>query len=552
LGIREFVKDATKGMTMEETERQDEEKFWLFFEKSPDAALFMDGDRFIECNEAALEFVRCRAKDQLIGLRPSDISPERQPDGRLSSEKAEEFTNVALRDGVNRFEWVHQGFSGEQLWVDVSLTVIPVGRKQVMYTTWRDITHRKKAEAQLRESEERYRIAIEHSNDGVVIVSGQRNVYVNRRFLETLGYERPEDVTEGVPLLGVHPDDREMVAEHIRRRQRGEEAPLRYEFRGLRKDGTKLDIEASVAHITYRGRPASLAYLRDVTERKLVETELKRSEKKYRKIFENAMEGIFQTAPEGRFLNANPALARVLGYESPEELMDKITDIEHQLYASPEDRWHVMALLQKHGVLRNIELEFLRKEGSKIWVSLNYSRIQDAEGNTLYIEGTCIDISERKFAEEALKKREKELEIKTVNLEEANTALKVLLKHREEDKRDFENTILANIREMVFPYIDKLKGTRLDDTQATFLSILESNLNEIASPLLQKTASGYASLTPMEIQVATLTRSGKTSKEISVLLGLSKRTIDTHKHNLRKKLDLSNKKINLCAYLRAM
>ena len=80
------------------------------------------------------------------------------------------------------------------------------------------------------------------------------------------------------------------------------------------------------------------------------------------------------------------------------------------------------------------KLEFLHKEGFRIWVSLSYSAIQDAFGNTLYYEGTCIDISKRKLAEEALKKREKELETKSLNLEEANTALKVLLKHREEDK----------------------------------------------------------------------------------------------------------------------
>ncbi len=547
-----FIRNTAKRKNMEETVRESEEKFRLLFEKSVDAALLLDGDTFVDCNEAALELMRCTAKNQLVGLRPSDISPERQPDGRLSSEKAEELADVALGEGVSRFEWVHRNFSGEELWIEVSLTGIPIRGKQMMYTVWRDIAERKKAEARLRESEERYRIAVEHSNDGVAIVSGQRNVYANQKFLDILGYERPEEIIEESRLLGAHPDDREMVAEYARRREQGESAPLRYEFKGMRKDGTKLDMEASVACITYHGKPASLAYLRDITERKLAEAEFRRSEERYRKIFENAIEGIFQTTPEGRFLNANPALARMFGYESPEELMEKVTDVGCQLYAGPEDRENIIAFVQKQGVLRNVELQFLHKEGFKIWVSLNYNTIQDADGNTLYYEGTCIDISERKLAEEALKKREKELEIKSLNLEEANTALKVLLKHRQEDKTALENTILANVREMVFPYIEKLKGSHLGDNQLTYLNILESSLNEIVTPLSQKMAAGYARFTLMEIQVATLTRAGKTSKEISGLLGLSKRTIDTHKNNMRKKLELSNKKVNLQAYLRTM
>ena len=550
--IWRFVRDISERKKMEEAVRESEEKFRLLFEKSPDAALLLDGNIFVDCNEAALRLMRCRGKSLLIGLHPSDISPERQPDGRSSLEKAEDLTDIALKEGVNHFEWVHRDFSGEQLWVDVSLTTIPIRGRQMMYTMWRDITKRKKAEAELRESEERYRIAIEHSNDGVSIVSGQRNVYVNQRFLDILGYERPEQILKGPHLLGVHPDDREMVADYLRRRQRGDAAPVRYEFKGIRKDGTKLDLETSVTRITYRGKPASLAYLRDITERKLAEAELRRSEEKYRKIFENAMEGIFQTTPEGRFLSVNPAMARMFGYESPEEIVEKVTDIGSQLYANPEDRVRVLKLLEQENTLRNVELEFLHKEGFRIWVSLNYSAIQDAFGNALYYEGTCINISKRKLAEEALKKREKELETKSLNLEEANTALKVLLKHREEDKAALENTILTNVKEMVFPYIEKLKGSHLNENQVTYLSILESSLSEIVSPLLQKMGGGYARFTPMEIQVATLTRAGKTSKEISALLGLSKRTIDTHKNNIRKKLHLSNKKVNLQSHLRTM
>ena len=118
--IWRFVRDISERKKMEEVLRESEEKFRLLFEKSPDAALLLDGNIFVDCNEAALRLMRCREKSLLIGLHPSDISPERQPDGPLSSEKDEDTPPISRLRGVNQFEWVHRDFSGEQLWVDVS------------------------------------------------------------------------------------------------------------------------------------------------------------------------------------------------------------------------------------------------------------------------------------------------------------------------------------------------------------------------------------------------------------------------------------------------
>ena len=114
------------------------------------------------------------------------------------------------------------------------------------------------------------------------------------------------------------------------------------------------------------------------------------------------------------------------------------------------------------------------------------------------------DVTQRKEAEEALKNRERELEDKSLNLEEANAALRVLFRHRDEDKKHLENRILSNIKGLVFPYIERLRSRSLTDAQATYLGIVESNLNEVISPFLQKMNSVYARFTPMEIQVADL------------------------------------------------
>jgi len=139
----------------------------------------------------------------------------------------------------------------------------------------KDITERKQAESELRESEERYRTAIEHCNDGVALVKGGRHIYVNQKFLEIFGYDTPEEVIGKTHSVTVHPDDLEMVVERNRKRERGESVPLRYEFKGIQKDGTPIYIEISAARVTFQGESVTLAYFRDVTERKRLEEKLR-------------------------------------------------------------------------------------------------------------------------------------------------------------------------------------------------------------------------------------------------------------------------------------
>jgi DNA-binding CsgD family transcriptional regulator len=135
------------------------------------------------------------------------------------------------------------------------------------------------------------------------------------------------------------------------------------------------------------------------------------------------------------------------------------------------------------------------------------------------------------------------------SLEEVNTALKVLLKQREEDKGDLEEKVLSNVKELVLPYVAMLNNTRLNTRQAGYVSIIESSLDDIVSPFLGKLSSKYLGLTPREIQIADLIKHGKTSKEIAELLNVSTRAVEFHRENLRGKLGLKNRSANLRSHL---
>lgn len=176
------------------------------------------------------------------------------------------------------------------------------------------------------------------------------------------------------------------------------------------------------------------------------------------------------------------------------------------------------------------------------------------------------ELLERKRAQEALKEahheledrvlelaaREAELKNQKGELQELNNALTVLLNRRDHEKREFDERILTNVKELIEPYLEKLRHSRLDGDQAANLNILESNLKDIVSPLAKELSSDYYDLTPSEIQVANLIKIGKRTKDIAEILHLSQNTILSHRYKIRGKLGLLNNKINLRTFLQSL
>ena len=154
--------------------------------------------------------------------------------------------------------------------------------------------------------------------------------------------------------------------------------------------------------------------------------------------------------------------------------------------------------------------------------------------------------------EQALREKEKALEITKTLVEKTNIALEVLLNQRNKVKEDLEEKVLFNVNELVLPHLEKLRNTGLNQAQQTCLEIVEANLLEITTPFTYRLFSKFLNLTPAEILAANLIKKGKTNKEISSLLGLSSKTVEFHRDNIRKKLGIKHKKTNLRSYLQTI
>ena len=192
----------------------------------------------------------------------------------------------------------------------------------------------------------------------------------------------------------------------------------------------------------------------------------------------------------------------------------------------------------------------MKYENNQRWYYMRVTRLPGSSPIRVVVSHE--DITDLKLAEETLKKRELQLEVQKKYLEETNTTLRVLLKKREEDKRMAEESVLSNIKDLVIVYLEKLKQTKMDPLQKQYVEIIEFHLSEIVSPFLHNLRSRYIHLTPREIQVASLIKDGKTTKEIAEILKGSPNVINFHRKNIRKKLGLTNKKANLQSFLYSM
>lgn len=281
---------------------------------------------------------------------------------------------------------------------------------------------------------------------------------------------------------------------------------------------------------------------------------LKEMRRQYLALFEATFDAVF-IFRQGICIDVNPSASSM--FDKPRNQLIGTTCSE--IFA-PEYKSRVEENLRA-GCEAPFEAVALKNDAIRFHVRIRGKRVR-CEGAEVRMT-VVRDIDAQVKAEAALRERERhlrslmesasskenELKERSERLSEVNTALEVLLRKREADRQEVEEKLLANAQSLILPYLEKLKASRLDERQRVHLNLVESNLNEIISPLTRRMSRHYLNFTPMEIQVANLVKEGKTTKDIAHILGLSSRTIEAVRYTIRRKLGLKRKGANLRSYL---
>ena len=392
----------------------------------------------------------------------------------------------------------------------------------------------------LRESEIMYRTLFDNATDGIFLM--KRGIFIdcNKMFLTIFGCTR-EQIIGQTPLRfspTFQPDGEisEVKAMEMEKAATAGQ-PQSFEWKHCRYDGSLFDAEVSLTRVQINGDSVLLqAIIRDISQRKEAERTLRANEERYRTFIDATSDGVFLMDEKFRYLIVNKRL-RSYFKKKEEEIIGK-TDFE--ILSVDADRrleTDIKAFGSSSIVISEEAVNGRIYETRKFPVSI----AENTRGVGAYVR----DITERKKAEE-------ELKTKSLNLEEVNAALRVLLRQREQDKNEMEGRILDNVKKLVLPYIERLKEKRLDEEQRTYLDILETNLKHILSPFVQKMGSAHTGFTRSEILVANLIRDGKTVKEIAGLSRVSENAVNRHRQNIRNKLGLNRRKVSLKAHLMSL
>lgn len=350
------------------------------------------------------------------------------------------------------------------------------------------------------------------------------------------------------------------------------------------KDGNLSWMSVSNGTISISRKEYGFHTLHDIGRQVIAEQKLRESEERYRMLFEHAGFDITLIDAETYNLVAMNNIAKEsLGYCDDEINGMTIFDIEAQ-ETPDEAKAHIEQIIKegsdtfetkqktKEGSIRDrlVSTVALKMQG-KYYIQNISSDITELKETQRALEkahdeleirveerteelktsnaNLKNEVEERKAIEKELRKREDELKIKTESLVEMNAALKILLRKRDEDKTELEEKVVTNVKELIEPYMETIKNSNLSPRQKSCMDVIDTNLKQIIAPFLQRLSSKYLNLTPKEIQIASLIKEGKTTKDIADLLTSSLDAIEFHRKNIRKKLGIKNKKMNLRSYL---
>jgi PAS domain S-box-containing protein len=486
------------------------------------------------------------SEDELRNLTYNDITPEKWH----ASEQIILTEQILARGYSDPYEKELIRKDGTIFPVELRAYLIKdaKGNNTGMRAVVRNITERKQAEEALRNEKEFTETALNAQQDSFFLFepATKRAIRWNRAFNDITGYTDEEISWMPAPDSYYGPEDLKRAAIFVKKVL--ETGVGKIELELICKDGRKVSTEYNVAVVKDEaGSPRYIISIgRDITERKTALKLLEISENKYRTLLKNIPQKIFYKDINSVYMLCNESYAKDLNIE-PSEIIRK-TDYDYYPKELAEKYRIDDKKIMDSGKISEIEEQYV-VDGKEITVKTLKAPILDDMGKTIGIFGIFWDITERKEAEEELQKAHDELELRvrqrTLELQEKNIAIKVLLKQREEEKIELEQNILSNIKSLIQPYIRKLKRNNSNVQDITYLNVIESNLEDIISPFSQKLSSNYMRFSSKEIEIANLIKEGKKDKEIMEIMNIAFDTIKTHRKNIRKKLGIHGQGTNL-------
>ncbi|HEY7682440.1 MAG TPA: PAS domain S-box protein [Gemmatimonadales bacterium] len=441
----------------------------LSMDQATDMILWVDADgRFTYANASAVRGFGY-PPETLLALSVPDIT------SAVPRERWRETWEAARRAGSLRMEATVRRGDGSLLPCEVVVTHLEIGGKEFQCAIVRDLTERKQAERALAEQEAQWRALSEQSLTGIALIQDGDFVYVNPRLAEMFGFSPGEMI--GLPTVAVvHPDDRAMGRESLRRQLSGELPSVHHLFKGLRKDGTVFDVELYGRALTHRGRPAALSTLLDISDRRRAAAALETQDKWFRSLIENSVEGIGLMTADTTALYLSPAFKRMLHYPVEEWLGRPLLELIH-----PDDLPQALSTLaggvQAPGVPIPWQFRFRDATGAWRWMEgTAVNLIADPA-----VEGIAVnwrDVTDRKEAEEALQTSERRLRtlLDTVRL--------IVLGLDSKGRVDYVNPFFLQLtgytREEVLgqPWIERfLPPGEQRKFQGVFLDLIEHNFH---------------------------------------------------------------------------
>jgi PAS domain S-box-containing protein len=369
-----------------------EKKFRCLFETTRDAIMTLEPPswKFTTANPAAVRLFGTRNEGSLVALEPWTLSPDRQPDGGVSADKAREMIETALREGTNFFEWTHRRVGGEEFSADVLLTQMEREGKVILQATVRDITRRKQAEAALVTQAVRYKTLMDLSGDSIYLLDENGElVEANVAFYRGLGYTAAE-------MKGMNVADWEVRGTLDGQQERmltfADHSPV-FETRHRRKDGSVFDVEARVTNIRIEGKSVLCCATRDITERKRAEETTRR----LASIVESSNDAIIGESLEGTVTSWNRAAENIFAYSAAEMIGRSMTVLLPPDRATEER--DILDHTTRGDSVNHLETRRVRKDGVQIDVVETVSPIKDAQGRIVGASKIARDITRRRRAE---------------------------------------------------------------------------------------------------------------------------------------------------------